>query len=56
MEERLADLGEFGLIDRIRRLIEQEGVEEYKNLELGIGDDTASFMPRVEAAAMNPLG
>jgi thiamine-monophosphate kinase len=45
MSETLADIGEFGLIDRIRALIEKEGVNA-PGVTLGIGDDTASFRPR----------
>lgn len=45
MSEVLADIGEFGLIDRIHRLLQQESVEA-PNVTVGIGDDTASFRPR----------
>lgn len=44
MVQRLDDLGEFGLIDRIRKLIDREGVKP-SGVTLGIGDDCASFMP-----------
>jgi thiamine-monophosphate kinase len=44
MTETLADIGEFGLIDRIHELLQKEGVQT-PGLTLGIGDDTASFMP-----------
>ena len=40
---RLRDLGEFGLIDRIRRLaVEVQG----RDVVLGIGDDAALLRPR----------
>ena len=45
MSETLANIGEFGLIDRIREFLEQEGVLA-PGVTLGIGDDTASFRPR----------
>ena len=45
MTETLADIGEFGLIDRIHELLLKEGVQT-QFLTLGIGDDTASFLPR----------
>jgi thiamine-monophosphate kinase len=44
MTETLADIGEFGLIDRIHELLQKEGVQS-PGLTLGIGDDTASFLP-----------
>ena len=44
MTETLADIGEFGLIDRIHELLQKEGVQT-PGLTLGIGDDTASFLP-----------
>ena len=44
MTEVLADIGEFGLIDRIHELLQKEGVQT-PGLTLGIGDDTASFLP-----------
>jgi thiamine-monophosphate kinase len=44
MTETLADIGEFGLIDRIHELLQKEGVQT-PGLKLGIGDDTASFLP-----------
>jgi thiamine-monophosphate kinase len=45
MTETLSDIGEFGLIDRIHELLRQKGVQT-PGLTLGIGDDTASFLPR----------
>ena len=44
MSERLADIGEFGLIDRIDNLIRKEGVRSSR-ITLGLGDDTAAFLP-----------
>jgi thiamine-monophosphate kinase len=44
MVETLASIGEFGLIDRIRNIIEREGVPS-SGVSLGIGDDAASFHP-----------
>ncbi|UCB51151.1 MAG: thiamine-phosphate kinase [Deltaproteobacteria bacterium] len=45
MSQRLSDIGEFGLIDRIHELLQKEGLEA-PGVTLGIGDDTASFRPR----------
>jgi thiamine-monophosphate kinase len=45
MSETLSDVGEFGLIDRINRLVESEGLRT-PGITLGIGDDAASFKPR----------
>jgi thiamine-monophosphate kinase len=45
MKETLTSIGEFGLIDRIHDLIQAEGAQT-PGLTLGIGDDTASFLPR----------
>lgn len=45
MSRTLAEIGEFGLIDRIHEIIEKEGVPLPKNT-LGIGDDCAAFQPR----------
>jgi thiamine-monophosphate kinase len=45
MPERLSDIGEFGLIDRIHALIRREGFRSNR-VTLGIGDDTAAFLPR----------
>jgi thiamine-monophosphate kinase len=45
MPERVSDIGEFGLIRRISRLLNKEGVRS-ERVTLGIGDDTASFLPR----------
>jgi thiamine-monophosphate kinase len=42
--QTLADIGEFGLIRRIHRLTEREGVKAH-GITLGIGDDCASFKP-----------
>lgn len=45
MSKTVSDIGEFGLIDRIFRLIQEEGVET-PGVTLGIGDDTAAIKPR----------
>ena len=45
MTETLADLGEFGLIDRIDKLLQREGIQA-PGVTLGIGDDAASFRPQ----------
>lgn len=45
MNERIADIGEFGLIKRVSDLIEREGIRS-EWVTIGIGDDTASFRPR----------
>jgi thiamine-monophosphate kinase len=45
MAEKISDIGEFGLIARIDDIIRQEGVTS-DSVTLGIGDDTASFVPR----------
>lgn len=45
MFEKIGDIGEFGLIRRIKDLLEREGVTS-ERVSLGIGDDTASFLPR----------
>ena len=45
MSWTLAEIGEFGLIDRIHEIIEKEGVPLPKNT-LGIGDDCAAFQAR----------
>ena len=45
MSERVGDIGEFGLIRRIADLLKREGVWS-ERVTLGIGDDTASFLPR----------
>jgi len=45
MPERVMDIGEFGLIRKISDLLNKEGIRS-KRLTLGIGDDTASFLPR----------
>ena len=44
-EEKVGDIGEFGLIDRIGALIRREGVFS-ERVVLGMGDDAASFLPR----------
>jgi thiamine-monophosphate kinase len=44
-DERIADVGEFGLIARIDDLLKREG-RAAERVTLGIGDDTASFLPR----------
>jgi thiamine-monophosphate kinase len=43
--ERVIDIGEFGLIRRIGDLVNREGLRS-ERVTLGIGDDTASFVPR----------
>ena len=43
--ETLMQIGEFGLIRRIRDLVEREGIKD-PSVTVGIGDDTASFVPR----------
>jgi thiamine-monophosphate kinase len=45
MPERVGDVGEFGLIRRISSLLNREGIRS-ERVTLGIGDDTASFLPR----------
>lgn len=45
MSERVSDIGEFGLIRRISDLVKREG-KESERVTIGIGDDTASFLPR----------
>jgi thiamine-monophosphate kinase len=45
MPQTVADIGEFGLIDRIHKLIQKEGVET-SGVTLGIGDDTAAVKSR----------
>jgi thiamine-monophosphate kinase len=45
MPEKIGDVGEFGLIRRIDALLKREGVKS-ERVSLGIGDDTASFLPR----------
>src|SRR5512143_358310 len=45
MTEKVQDIGEFGLIGRIHDLLKKEGVRG-ERVTVGIGDDTASFLPR----------
>jgi thiamine-monophosphate kinase len=45
MAERVSDIGEFGLIRRINDVVNREGIRS-ESVSLGIGDDTASFLPR----------
>ena len=45
MPETLADIGEFGLIDRIEALLQKEGGRP-RELVIGMGDDCAAFRPR----------
>jgi thiamine-monophosphate kinase len=45
MSERINDIGEFALIGRIHDLLDKEGLWS-ERITLGIGDDTASFLPR----------
>jgi len=44
MSMTVADVGEFRLIERLHHVLEQEGVIA-SGVTLGIGDDTASFLP-----------
>lgn len=44
MSKKISDIGEFGLIDRIHKLIQAEGVVT-PGVTLGIGDDTAAIEP-----------
>jgi thiamine-monophosphate kinase len=46
MAETLKEVGEFGLIRRIRGLLEREGAEQSSDLTVGMGDDAAAFKPR----------
>jgi thiamine-monophosphate kinase len=45
MSQRITDIGEFGLIRKINDLLIREGIRS-ERVTLGIGDDTASFLPR----------
>jgi thiamine-monophosphate kinase len=45
MAEKVSDIGEFGLIRRISDLLNREGIRS-ERVTLGIGDDTAAFLPR----------
>jgi thiamine-monophosphate kinase len=45
MSDRISDIGEFGIIGRINDLLKKEGFLS-ERVTLGIGDDTASFLPR----------
>jgi len=45
LSKTVADVGEFGLIHRIQKFLQQEGVQA-PGMILGIGDDTASFQAR----------
>lgn len=45
MVERVSDIGEFGLIRRIGSLLDTDGCRS-ERVTTGIGDDTASFLPR----------
>ncbi len=45
MTEKIRDIGEFGLIGRISDLLDRDGIRS-ERVTLGIGDDTASFLPR----------
>jgi thiamine-monophosphate kinase len=44
-DELIKDIGEFALIQRIHNLLKEEGLRS-ERVTLGIGDDTASFLPR----------
>jgi thiamine-monophosphate kinase len=45
MSKTVSDIGEFGLIERIHRLIQEEGIKT-PGVTLEIGDDTAAFKSR----------
>lgn len=45
MAETVAQVGEFGLIHRLDELLRREGVQA-PAVTVGIGDDTAAFIPR----------
>jgi len=45
MSETVGQVGEFGLIRRIRNLLEKEGFRS-PSVTIDIGDDAASFLPR----------
>ncbi|MEW6665463.1 MAG: thiamine-phosphate kinase [Thermodesulfobacteriota bacterium] len=45
MAENVSDVGEFGLIHRIRDLLQKEGFS-VPAVTTGLGDDTAAFLPR----------
>lgn len=45
MPKTLVDIGEFGLTHRIHKLLHKEGIQT-PGVTLGVGDDTASFLPR----------
>ena len=45
MTERVSDIGEFGLIRRIDELVKKGGIQS-ERVTVGIGDDTAAFLPR----------
>ena len=45
MTDRVSDIGEFGLIRKISGLLNRDGIRS-ERVTLGIGDDTASFLPR----------
>jgi thiamine-monophosphate kinase len=45
MVQTLADIGEFGLIRRINKLLGKAGIQS-RGLTLGMGDDCASFQPK----------
>jgi thiamine-monophosphate kinase len=46
MSWTLKEIGEFGLIRRIRDLLKNEGAAAPEDLTVGIGDDTAAFRPK----------
>jgi thiamine-monophosphate kinase len=45
MADTIRDIGEFGLINRVDHLIKEHGARAAR-VTIGIGDDTASFLPR----------
>src|SRR4030042_6544323 len=53
MRERVGDIGEFGLIRRIGDLLNKDGIRS-ERVTLGIGDDTASFVPRPGYELLGP--
>lgn len=53
MSERIKDIGEFALIERIHDLLNREGLRS-ERVTLGIGDDTASFLPAPDMSFWSP--
>lgn len=46
MAETAKEAGEFGLIRKIRTVLEREGTARSPDLTVGLGDDAAAFKPR----------